>query len=63
LQTQTDQRLRAQGVHGFKFEEAWLLWDDCERRVDEAWAARSGSGLALSNIHEKIVYCGGDLQA
>ena len=25
LQTQKNQRLRAQGARGFKFEEAWLL--------------------------------------
>ena len=25
LQTQTDQRFRSQGAHGFRFEEAWLL--------------------------------------
>ena len=44
LQAQTDQRFRSQRAHGFRFKEAWLLWEDCERRVDEAWIARSGSG-------------------
>lgn len=63
MQTQIDQRLRAQGVRGFKFEEAWLLWDDCERRVNEAWASRSGLGSTLSKIHENIVKCGANLQA
>ena len=63
MQTRIDQRFRSQGARSFKFEEAWLLWEDYERRVDEAWTARGGSGLALSIVHEKIAYCGADLQA
>ena len=62
LQTRIDQRFRSQGARGFRFEEAWLLSEDCERRVVEAWAARGGSGSALSNVHEKIVYYNDDLQ-
>ena len=36
LQTRTYQRFRSQEARGFRFEEAGLLWEDCERRVDEA---------------------------
>ena len=62
MQTRIDQRFRSQRARGFKFEEAWLLWEDYERWVDEALTTRGGSGLALSIVHEKIAYCGADLQ-
>ena len=32
-----DRRLRGRGAGGFKFEESWLLWDDCEEVVHKAW--------------------------
>ena len=29
---------RSHGQKGFKFEESWLLWEECEEVVREAWA-------------------------
>ena len=37
LTTMNDRQLRGRGASGFKFEECWLLWDDCEEAVLEAW--------------------------
>ena len=37
LTTMNNRRLRGRGANGFKFEEYWLLWDDCEEAVLEAW--------------------------
>ena len=37
LTTMNDRRLRGRGASGFKFEECWLLWDDCEEAVGGAW--------------------------
>lgn len=55
LQTKTDRGLRGRGANEFKFKEAWLLWDDCERMVEEAWI---GGGRrvdsTMSIIKEKI---------
>ena len=39
MQTRSDKVLRGNGTHGFKFEEAWLLWDDYKKAVEEAWIA------------------------
>ena len=36
LRTMNDKQLRGRGASGFKFEESWLLWDDCEEAVLEA---------------------------
>ena len=37
LRTMNDKRFRGRGVGGFRFEESWLLWDDCEEVVHEVW--------------------------
>ena len=55
LQTKTNCGLRGRGVNEFKFEEAWLLWDDCERMVEEAWITGGRRvDSAMSIIKEKI---------
>ena len=37
LRTMNDKRLRGRRATGFRFEENWLMWDDCEEVVHEAW--------------------------
>ena len=56
--------MRGRGANEFKFEEAWLLWDDYERMVEEAWTT-GGKRVdsAMSIIKEKIVSYGIDLHA
>ena len=49
--------------HGFKFEEAWLLWDDCEVVVEEAWSRGGILPNALKIAKQKINACGVDLLA
>ena len=64
LQIKTDSGLRARGVRGFKFEEAWLLNDDCEKRVDEAWKAKGENAVsAMARVKERILTCGEELLA
>ena len=36
LKTKIDRWVRGRGAGGFKFEENWLLWVDCEEAVTEA---------------------------
>ena len=36
LKTRIDRWVRGRGAGGFKFEENWLLWVDCEEAVTEA---------------------------
>ena len=46
----------------FKFEEVWLMWDDCEAVVRESWNTYGGADSPLDAIKEKIKRCGADLQ-
>ena len=50
---------------GFKFEEAWLLWEDCGAVVKDAWEMVVGGGgeSGVASIKEKIKFCGDELQA
>ena len=48
---------------GFKFEEAWLLWEDCEAMVQEGWNNMGGTGSAMANVKERIEGCGRELHA
>ncbi|KAL0010846.1 hypothetical protein SO802_005954 [Lithocarpus litseifolius] len=47
---------------GFKFEEAWLLWEDCGDVVKEAWELVGGADSGLASIKEKIKFCGEKLK-
>ena len=57
------QRLQQKFKKGFKFEEAWLLWEDCGVVVKDAWDIGGGGELGLALIKEKIKFCGEELQA
>lgn len=61
LQTISDGGFCVNGAWGFKFEESWLLWDDCEMIVDGAWSLVSRAGSAVQAIKEKIKGCGESL--
>ncbi|XP_075637004.1 uncharacterized protein LOC142609317 [Castanea sativa] len=63
LQTKIDRRTNSRSKKGFKFEEAWLLWDDCEDVVREAWSTHGDATSALCDVKEKITWCGADLYA
>ena len=63
LQNQVAPKRQARRERGFKFEEAWLLWDDCTKVVQEAWD-NSGVGVtALERARLKINGCSSELKA
>ena len=51
------------GRRGFKFEEYWLLWDDCETVIREAWEISYGCESALETARKKISGCASELMA
>lgn len=63
LQAMTDRRTTLRSKKGFKFEEVWLLWDDCEEAVHEAWNIHGGTDSTLDDVKQKIKRCGADLHA
>ena len=60
LQTQTYRHQRPRGNRGFKFEETWLLWEECEVVVEGAWNI---GGTGLANIQHRIEACKVELKA
>lgn len=54
LQTKSYWRIQSNGTQAFKFEESWLLWDDCEKMVFEAWNNVNNAHLGLNNTKERI---------
>ena len=48
---------------GFKFEEAWLLWEECEEVVKNSWEGAVHGGHGLEGIKDKIRVCGENLRA
>ena len=63
LRTMNDRQLKGRGAGGFKFEESWLLWDDCEEVVLEAWTKRRQGNPGLKGVRDRIQGCGDDLHA
>ena len=61
LQNKEPPKLGYKGRRGFKFEEAWLLWDGCEQVIQEAWDNGGGSNSALETVHKKICGCASEL--
>ena len=43
--------MKAQGPRGFKFEEAWLLWDDCEEVIKDSLASVSSTKSGLNEVY------------
>ena len=63
LQVQGCKKLRQKGQKGFKFEEAWLLSDECEGVIKIAWEKGSIDALGLGLAKQKIATCAMELQA
>uniref|UniRef100_A0A7N2N012 Reverse transcriptase n=1 Tax=Quercus lobata TaxID=97700 RepID=A0A7N2N012_QUELO len=63
LQTKSIMKYNTRSTRGFKFEEAWLLWEDCEAAVQEAWNKWEGVSSGLPRVKEKIAGCGVELHA
>ena len=61
LYTQKFEKNSRQGRRGFKFEETWLLWEECEAIVKEAWTLEHNGGHGLVDIKQKIQNCGDHL--
>ena len=63
LKTMNDRWTRGRGAGGFKFEESWLLWEDCEEAVIEVWIKGGYGRSSLSGARDKIQSCGVELHA
>ena len=63
LKTMIDRQVRGRGTGGFRFEENWLLWADCEDVMTEAWTKGSRGNLGLSGVRDQIQACGAKLHA
>ena len=63
LQTQNYRKTRFKGGRSFKFEEVWLLLEDCEDVVKDAWSVDGNDVHGLAMIKKKIEACGEVLRA
>ena len=54
LQVQCYKQQRHRRGKGFKFEESWLLWEECENVVMEAWHNVGDKQIGLATLKEKI---------
>lgn len=62
LQNHESPKRTWKGQCGFKFEEAWLLWDECEAIIKEAWETNRVGESALETAREKNSGCASDLK-
>ena len=58
LQIGKDNRLQGRVAQGFKFEEIWLLSEECEELVGEAWGRSRGEGAFWSVLAIKFCIVG-----
>lgn len=63
LHIRTARRTSPSNPRCFKFEESWLLWEDCENVIHEAWNREGGVDSCLARVKDKIASCGADLHA
>ena len=63
LKTMIDRRVRGRGPGGFKFEQNWLLWANCEEAVIETWTKGGCDNSGLSGVQDQIQACGVELLA
>ena len=61
LQVQSFDHQRQRREKSFKFEKSWLLLDDCEETVKEAWGRDLTDKHGLQFIKQKIQTCGAEL--
>ena len=62
LQTNQFRKNSMQRRIGFKFEEAWLLWEECEEVVKNSWEGVVNGGHGLEGIKDRIWVCGENLR-
>ena len=63
LHVQSARKSRYKKQKGFKFEEVWLLAEECNEVVNITWR-KGGAGVSgLEAARQKIVECAADLQA
>jgi len=60
---QTQQLKPRRGKKGFKFEENWLLWEECEEVVLDAWVSSEVDAHELEQVQYKIKKCSEVLRA
>ena len=48
---------------GLKFEENWLLWEECETVIKEAWSVDVSGMHGMARLKKKIEACGEELRA
>ena len=63
IQVQNFRQKHRRAKRGFKFEECWLLWDDYETWVQQAWSLAGSGASGLADVHAKIRACGDELKA
>ena len=63
LQTGLDSKFQGRMARGFKFEERWLLEEDCGNVIEEAWCCVGCGGSSMASISTKINCCGANLNA
>ena len=56
-------KIRQRGQRSFKFEEAWLLSNQCEGVIKTAWEMGGSDALGLGLAKQKIATCARELQA
>jgi len=63
LQTKHYGRNGPKARSSFKFVENWLLWEDCETVIKEAWSVDMGGMNGMAQLKQKIEVCGQDLRS
>lgn len=63
LHVKCDRKWQGRRSHGFKFKEVWLLWDEYEAVVEEAWCKGGILPNVLKTTKQKIKAYGVDLLA
>ena len=63
LHIRTHHDFRGGGPCGFRFEESWLMWDECKEVVTDSWINSGGEATGLGATVEKIKSCGAYLLA
>ena len=63
LHAQSSRKLLYKGQRSFKFEEAWLLFDDCKDVIKAAWEKGGTEPSRLGLLKQKVATCASDLQA
>lgn len=63
LHAQTALRCCGKSTRSFRFEGAWLMRDNYDKVINEAWSLMGNMEPSLRGVREKISKCGFELQA